>query len=121
MKTGSWKTYAGPGRVGICLGAPRGAPAGYRLDRTLAPTRAMLDMPLARYEPLYREILAGLDPRAMWDRMHELAGGAEPVLMCFERPPFTVENFCHRRLVAAWFEQELGQVVDEIETQPALI
>jgi hypothetical protein len=43
------------------LGAPRRAPAGFRLYRTLAPTRPMLDMPLTRYEPAYREFLAKLD------------------------------------------------------------
>jgi hypothetical protein len=35
--------------------------------------------------------------------VHRLAGGAEPVLLCWERPPFTADNWCHRRMVAAWF------------------
>jgi hypothetical protein len=114
MKTASWMTYRGEGRVGISLGSPRGQPAGYRLFRPLAPTRAMLHMPRAEYEPLYAEILAALDPRATWDRLHELAGGAEPVLLCFEKPPFTATNWCHRRLAAAWLERELGVQVPEL-------
>ena len=115
MKTGSWMTYKGLGRVGISLGAPRGQPAGFRLYRTLAPTRDMLHMAKDEYVPRYAEILAKLDPKKTWDEIHALAGGAEPVILCFERPPFTVTNFCHRRLVADWFERELGQLVPEVE------
>jgi hypothetical protein len=82
--------------------------------RALAPTRPMLDVPLARYEPAYLQILARLDPHQVWVDLHELAGGAEPVMMCFEAPPFDEVNFCHRRMVAQWFERELGFVVDEL-------
>jgi hypothetical protein len=118
MKTGSWSTYRGPGRVGISLGSPRGQPAGYRLYRALAPTRPMLvKMPREQYEPLYEAILAKLDPRRVWDDLHQLAGdGVEPVLLCFEKPPFTDTNYCHRRMAAAWLERGLGVEIAELET-----
>jgi hypothetical protein len=120
MKTASWKTYTGAGRIGISAGSPRGAPAGYRLYRDLAPDRAWMHQPLAIYQPLYQAILDGLDPQRVWDEIHRLAGvGAdgrqiEPVMMCFERPAFTEVNFCHRRLAAIWLGQRLGVRIDEV-------
>ncbi len=115
MKTASWFTWRGPGRIGISLGTPRGMPAGYRLYRPLNPTRAMLTMSRGDYEGLYAEILGQLDPAATWADLHELAAGCEPVLLCFERPPFNEANWCHRRMVACWFERELGEDVAEWE------
>ncbi len=41
MKTASYFTYHGPGRVGISLGRPRGI-SGYRIYRNLAPRGDML-------------------------------------------------------------------------------
>ncbi len=120
MKTSAWSTYKGEGRIGISLGT-RGAPAGYRNYRALAPTRDMLHMDRKTYEASYAQILAGLDPAKVWADLHELAGGAEPVMMCYERGPWTETNHCHRRLVATWFEETLGQVVPELELEPALI
>jgi hypothetical protein len=54
---------------------------------------------------------------------------AEPVLLCYEVPPFTApqpiaqaglttigrQNWCHRRLVAVWFQETLGIEVAELE------
>lgn len=120
MKTGSWQTIgAAPGRVGISLGSPRGQPAGYKLYRPLAPTRDMLSMGLAQYEPLYLEQLSRLDPKQVWDDIHILAmkaAGAdvEPVILCFETAPFTKTNFCHRRLAARWLEDALGHKIPEL-------
>jgi hypothetical protein len=84
-------------------------PAGFRLFKALSPRREMLSMTDEEYRPLYEEILAGLDPQATWDRLHELAGGAEPIILCHEAD----RTGCHRLIVARWFERELGDVVDE--------
>lgn len=121
MKTSSWMTVgATPGRVGISLGTPRGQPAGFRLYRALAPTRDMLHLDdLSAYEPRYQAILDALDAQKVWDDLHALAGkdasGAqvEPIMLCFEKPPFTRVNFCHRRLAARWLEQKLGVEIPE--------
>jgi hypothetical protein len=43
---------------------------------------------------------------------------AEPVLLGCERPPFSMTNFCHRRLVAEWFEREVGVEVPEVGQEP---
>ena len=113
MKTASFFTYTGPGRISIARYAPRGTPAGFRQYRALAPDADMLKMSQALYVPRYAAILNALDPLQVWDDLHRLAGDQEPVLLCWERPPFTASNWCHRRLVADWFERALGVTVPE--------
>jgi hypothetical protein len=119
MKTASHYTFTGPGRIVISRGAPRGAVGGYKIYRALAPTREILGIEsFDEYRLRFRaEVLGILDPRATWDELHRLAGGAEPVIQCFERPPFTASNWCHRRMVAEWFLETLGEVVDELRPE----
>ncbi|MFB3132815.1 MAG: DUF488 family protein [Rhodothermales bacterium] len=115
MKTASYFTYFGPGRVGISRGNPRGL-SGYRIYRALAPWRYMLDLSEAEYRDIYfDEILAHLDPAKVVADLEALAGDHEPVLLCFERPPFTPTNWCHRRMVAEWLADKLGLEVPELE------
>lgn len=78
----------------------------------------MLKMARAEYEPLYQAILARLDPRQVVEDPRRLADPHEPVLLCWERPPFSETVWCHRRMVAAWLERELGWVVLEVERSP---
>ena len=116
MKTGSFFTYDGPGGISIARWAPKGF-SGLPVYRPLNPEADMLRL---KSEDLYRyryaAILARLDPAETWKRLHELAGGAEPVLLCWERPPFSARNFCHRRLVATWLKERLQVTVPEIDT-----
>ncbi len=114
MKTASYFTYTGPGRIGISVGAPRGCPAGYRMYRALAPRRDMLKFDQATYRRIFfDEILAKLDPERVVRELHSLAASHEPVLLCFELPPFTASNWCHRRLVAEWLQETMGLDVPE--------
>ena len=118
MKTACFSTYTGPGRVSIARWAPRGTPAGFRILKALAPRRHMLKMDYWPYrEEYFRDILGRLDPQETWDRLHDMAAGNEPVLLCWERPPLTIspDNWCHRQLVALWFQDELGKHVPELE------
>jgi hypothetical protein len=120
MKTASHYTYFGPGRVVISIGNPRGIPGGYRMFKKLAPQREWMHAPLAEYKPLFKRfILDPLDPQKTWDEIHALVPpGVEPVIACFEKPPFSDSNFCHRRQVAEWFEATLGHKVDELPASP---
>ncbi len=114
MKTASFFTFTGPGRISIARYAPRATPAGFRVFAHLAPRRDMLRMRGEDYLVCYETILASLDPQRTWDKLHELAGGAEPVLLCWERPPLVKpDNWCHRRYVAEWFAETLGVTVEE--------
>ena len=119
MKTASFFTYTGPGRVSIARYAPRGTPAGFRIFKVLAPEREMLSMKIDEYRVLYDEILRRLDPQETWDRLHELAGDHEPILLCYETPDqirhgVPGKSFCHRNMVAKWFEKSLGFEVPEL-------
>ena len=118
MKTASFFTYTGPGRISIARYAPRGTPAGFRQYRALAPDADMLKMSQALYLPRYAAILNALDPLQVWDDLHRLAGDQEPVLLCWERPPLSAGNWCHRRLVADWFQARLGINVPEWDSGP---
>ena len=111
MKTGSFFTTEGlPGRVSIARFAPKGYRALPRFG-ALAPGAWFKSAGEDEYRLRYAAQLARLDPQATWAALNALAGGAEPVLLCWERPG----QFCHRRLVAGWFEDALGATVPEHE------
>jgi len=114
MKTASFFTFDGPGRVSISRSPPRNSLAGFRVYKMLAPGPWFNSVSRPEYERRFAEQLAALDPQGVWDHLHILTGGHEPVLLCYERPPFTETNWCHRRLVAAWFKETLGHDVDEL-------
>lgn len=61
------------------------------------------------YAELYRlEVLERLDPREVWNALVS-RHSAFATLLCYEQAP----QFCHRRLVASWFEKNLGARVPE--------
>lgn len=82
----------------------------------LAPTIDMvLGIPYGEYLSRYRRILAALDPAQVWRQLH--AHDGEPVLLCYEKPPFDTSHFCHRRFVADWFAEHSGERVDEWQAE----
>ena len=121
MKTASFFTYTGPGRISIARFPPRNTPAGFKVYRKLAPGEWFNSVSVEEYlERFQGEILAPLDPQTIWDELHRLAGESEPVLLCWERPPVAAtelpgHDFCHRRIVAQWLEERLGFVVEEYD------
>lgn len=124
MKTASFQTYKGPGRVSIARYAPRNTPAGYRQFKALAPGPWFNSVTREEYEARFAmEILGPLDPQKTLEDIQKLANGAEPVLLCWEKPPFTESNWCHRRIVADWFKNRLGVEVPELgyETDAATV
>jgi hypothetical protein len=115
--TSSWHGYRGPGRIGISRGVPRfNVPAGYKLYRTLAPSRSILHETKgindyrARF---FAEILSPLDPHAVLSDLTRLAGDHPPVMLCFEKPPFNDANFCHRHMVSDWLNAIPGVTCEE--------
>lgn len=119
MRTASFFTYPGPGRISVARWPPRGTPAGFRVYRPLNPTADMLERPRAEYEPRYRAILERLDPRRVAADLHRLAEPHEPVWLCWERPPFSDAVWCHRGMVAVWLAETLGLDVPEVWPGPA--
>ena len=121
MQTSSFFTYTGPGRISIARYAPRDAPAGFKVFKPLAPGPWFKSVPEARYRKLYFAQLAQLDAAEVVAALHALAGGAEPVLLCYERAADCAagRTFCHRHMVAAWIKQETGVVVPELDPRVA--
>jgi hypothetical protein len=119
VKTSSFRTYTGPGRVSIARYAPRRHPAGYRVYAKLAPGPWFNSVGVDEYCHLYGAILANLDPKQVYAELVALMAPEEPVLLCWEVPPFTApqpipaagleqigrSNWCHRRMVAVWFKE----------------
>ena len=54
----------------------------------------------------YSEVLNVLDPHQVYEELGENA-----VLLCWEKSG----KFCHRHLVAEWFQKELGIEVNELK------
>lgn len=60
-----------------------------------------------------RLVLRPLHPRLVYDQLIT-DYGKDVTLLCYEKPG----EFCHRRLVADWFERELGVSVPEWQWAP---
>jgi len=124
MKTSSWRLYHGPGQVSISRFAPRAAPAGYAVCRRLIPGpwsrsggRWVDHVTFVRG---YAEQLAALDPQATFDAIVARVAPHEPVLLCWETPPWHYpHHWCHRTTVADWFKQTLGVEVLELDIPAA--
>lgn len=61
-------------------------------------------------ERYHDEILSVLDPEEVYEDLLALTGGKPPILLCHEKEG----EFCHRHLVAKWFEEELNLIVQEL-------
>ena len=103
------------GRICISVQYPRWIPPkAMPWAKNLAPTYRMLRMSKESYLILFDEILSGQDPQKVWEDLHAMVPYREPVLMCFCNTPLTESNWCHRQLVAAWFEKHLDVTVSEL-------
>lgn len=109
MKTSS---FSKSGRAVNAVSIARSAPADFRGPsfRPLAPSYELLQhyrlghISIAEYTDRYVEQLSHLDARRVFDLL-----GEDAILLCWEG----ASRFCHRRLVAEWFERELGVSVPE--------
>jgi hypothetical protein len=105
--------------VGISLGTPR-----FRLDyrvearvRDLAPDRSWFNAAKEEFEELYRPKLDRFGTahiRRLLEGIHFAHGSRGLVLLCFEdlRKPGAS---CHRRDFAAWWLEQIGQEIPELE------
>lgn len=138
MQTSRYKLFPDsvPGAICISRGMPRGTK--YPRYWNLAPGMWFDSVSKEDYIRLFEsEILAPLDPQQVWTDLHliaqnhaiglgmseEEARSVKPTLLCFEQIPaknallpaseLPWKQFCHRRLVAEWFERELSFPVPE--------
>jgi hypothetical protein len=116
LKLSSFFDYQGPGRISIARYAPRGTPAGFRQYKPLAPGPWFNKVEKGEYEKLYFAELAKLDPHQVVRDLEQLAAGAEPTLLCWERKAQILagKTWCHRHMVAQWFKTTIGLIVEEL-------
>ena len=115
MKTSYYSKYrAAPGAICISTYPPKWIKGKIPEYLDLAP-KFNFRIGYDEYVVQFDRQLARLDPKKVWDDLHKLANGAEPVLLCYEAPPFNRHNFCHRHMVAEWLENHLGVVIPEYE------
>lgn len=130
MLTSSFHDYRGAGRISIARRAPRND-SGYRVFSQLAPGPWFSSVTPREYVTRYfSEILRPLNPQKVYDELRRKADGAEPVLLCWEKCPLSTphrwwersvaedegldfSNYCHRRMAAAWLEDNLGLIIPE--------
>ncbi|MDD5641078.1 MAG: hypothetical protein PHX53_05470 [Syntrophales bacterium] len=97
------------GHLSQAVAVSRGIPRGWqgRTYKPLAPSWDLVKIQDPQeFIRLYRaRVLDWLDARQVVQDL----GGDDFVLLCWEPPG----EFCHRRVVAAWLQKELGLVVEE--------
>ena len=111
MQTSNFsRSGSDPRAVAISRSQPRGWTG--RVYERLAPSWRLLTAAKSgainedEYIRCYRaEVLSKLDPARVYADL-----GEDAVLLCWENSG----AFCHRRLVAEWFEEELGVLVPEV-------
>lgn len=89
--------------IAISVGPPKWFKG--TVDKRLAPSWAMMKKPRADYDRLFAAQLKKLDAKQIISELPENA-----VLLCYE----SHNDWCHRRMVAEWLEQELDIVVPEL-------
>ena len=98
-------------RIGVSRGTPRGQ-SGFRMYRRLQPGPGTLKLPAIEFTAHYvREVLGRLDARQTVDDLLELAEDKVPALLCFEHTHSPA--WCHRGIVSAWLQAEIGLDVPE--------
>jgi uncharacterized protein (DUF488 family) len=104
------KQYREKGLVTISIARFNKYYSGVSL-KLLAPTAEMIYEPESFYIPKYKLILSKLNPSLILKEIEILSGGKDCILLCYEKSG----DFCHRRLVAKWIEENTGQEVEEFE------
>lgn len=58
------------------------------------------------YTRRYEEKLARLDKTKILNKIQELAGGKDVLLLCYEKEG----DFCHRHIVAKWLDMDITEL-----------
>lgn len=126
VRTGNYKNFNGTNYSHISISKDRGRDANYEgkcfLD--LAPNESFFRIwrnnigkisteENNKYyiEEYYKQILEKLDPEEIYSKL------SNNILLCYEES----NQFCHRHIVAAWFEIMLGVKVPEVIIEMGII
>lgn len=80
--------------------------------KALAPNIEILQCKndFEKYTKLFNKKLELYNAKRIYDYLLDISKHKDIVLLCYEKPP----AFCHRHLVADWFNNELGIEVKEL-------
>lgn len=59
----------------------------------------------------YKKQLNNLNAKSIFEQIYFLSSGNEPILMTHGNKT----SFCHRHILAKWFEDELGVIIEEFK------
>jgi len=76
----------------------------------LSPEWAYKNDPEDSYEQKFNKKLNSLSAKVIYGDLEKISNGKDIILLCHE----SEGEFCHRRLVAQWFEKELLIKVEEL-------
>ena len=85
--------------------------------KSLAPNWKLMEMLKSKeisefdFEKEYFIQLNNLNAKTIFEQINFLTGDYEPILMTHGNK----SSFCHRHIVAKWFEKELGVKIDEFK------
>jgi len=97
--------------ISISVQWPKYSKVRYPEMKNLAPTYKMLKMSEEQYDKHMNIILAGLDPRVVFQVINRNAQGKDVALLCYEADV----NTCHRQKVGEWLSRRLNILVEEYE------
>ena len=99
--------YAKSGKDQDAVAISQGVPKWFkgRVYKKLAPSWKMIKLPDKQYREEYANLLSKLNAEEVYNEL-----GSNAILLCYEKPG----EFCHRRLVADWIQNELGIYVPEL-------
>lgn len=118
LKTSSWFAPLPRNhiRIGISRGLPQNVPPDTLRYRALFPGPWFRSLEPIAFLQRYETLLAALDPVEVAHDIEKLAGDRIATLCCFESAAHidAGQCWCHRHVVAAWLERELGLTVEEV-------
>jgi hypothetical protein len=118
---GSLIVESGLAPVATSRGLPK-FPIAYPLAThllELAPTWPQMQLEPEHFEGAYLRQLERIGIEQVMGRLAEIAATTDTegcVLLCFE----PAGEFCHRRLLAAWLEEQIGRSVPELTEPPSV-
>ena len=120
MKTGYFKQIEDNltlGYVSISLYPSKNKNVRYEF-KSLVPNWKLLEMYKSKqlsdseFEKEYLEQLNNLDAKTIFEQINFLTGENEPILMTHGNK----SSFCHRHILAKWFEEKLQIEIGEFKT-----